>query len=110
VGNPLDLYPIIEKSGDEVFFEVLKLFAKDPGVDAIIAGVFIPSLLRMGPDLEWLKRYEKPVLFTLKEDLEQLREVKRKIEEIGFPVYPIPERAVRALKSMVYYSQKLSKP
>ncbi|MEM0503175.1 MAG: CoA-binding protein, partial [Archaeoglobaceae archaeon] len=105
INNPIDLYPIIEKSGDRVFFDVLKLLCEDEKVDAIVSGVFIPSLLVLDLDLNWLKEYSKPILFTLKDDLEPLREVKRKLETF-FPVYTTPERAVRALKNMLTFSRK----
>jgi acyl-CoA synthetase (NDP forming) len=109
VQNPVDLYPLIEKSGDMVLFDVLKLLCEDENVDAIVSGIFIPSLL--GLDLDLLgefKRYSKPIVFTMKEDLEMLVEVKRRIEN-NFPVYPTPERAVRVLKNMCHFRKKLNK-
>jgi acyl-CoA synthetase (NDP forming) len=110
IRNPLDLYPIIEKSGDEVFFEALDIMARDENVDAIITGIFIPSLLRFGPKFDWLKKYGKPVIITLKDDIEPLRKIKRDIEVSGFPVYPIPERAVKVLRNMFTFSEKFGTP
>ena len=81
--------------------------AGDENVDAIISGIFIPSLLRFGPKFDWLKKYGKPVMITLKDDIEPLRKVKRDIEVSGFPVYPIPERAVKVLRNMFVLSEKL---
>lgn len=109
INNPLDLYPIIEKSGNKVFVDILKIFAEDENIDAIIAGVFIPSLLEIGLDFSWLKKYNKPVLFTMKDDIEELRKAKIEIEMSGLPVYPTPERAVRALKNMLVVSKKYMK-
>ncbi len=106
INNPLDLYPIVEKSGDEVFVELLKIFAEDDNIDAIVAGVFLPSLLRLGFDFSWLKKYGKPVLFTMKDDMEELRKARVEMEKSGVPVYPTPERAVRALRNMLTASRK----
>lgn len=100
INNPLDLYPFVEKNGDYVFFEILKIFLEDENVDAVVSGIFIPSLLRMKMNLNWVKSYEKPVLFTLK-DIEEIIDAKKMLEKTGFPVYPTPERAVRALKNML---------
>ncbi|MFN3384379.1 MAG: acyl-CoA synthetase (NDP forming), partial [Archaeoglobaceae archaeon] len=105
INNPIDLYPLIEKSGDNVFFEVLRLLCEDEKVDAIISGIFIPSLLVLDLDLNWLRNYSKPILFTLKDDLEPLREIKRRVENF-LPVYTTPERAVRTLKNMLVFSRK----
>ncbi|MEM2324855.1 MAG: acetate--CoA ligase family protein [Archaeoglobaceae archaeon] len=105
VSNPIDLYPIIEKSGDMVLFEILKVLCEDEKVDAIISGIFIPSLFTLDLNLAWLKQYSKPILFTLKDDLDPIREVKRRIEEF-IPVYPTPERAVRALKNIYYFRER----
>ncbi|WP_202320634.1 acetate--CoA ligase family protein, partial [Archaeoglobus neptunius] len=104
INNPLDLYPIAEKSGDRVFNEILKIFAEDENIDAIVAGVFIPSLMTLGFDFSWLKKYDKPVLFTMKDDIEELRTARIEIEKSGVPVYPTPERAVRVLKWMLSIS------
>jgi len=103
ISNPLDLYPIIEKSGDEAFFEILKIISEDKNVDAIVTGAFISLLLRQ--EFRWLKKIEKPILFTFKDDLEFFREAKMKVENLGFPVYPTPERAIRTLKHMVVLRQ-----
>jgi len=111
VGNPVDLYPIIEKSGDQIFFDVLKIICEDENVDAIVSGIFIPSLLTLDLNLGWLKKYSKPIFFTLKEDIEILREIRLKIEKF-FPVYTTPERAVRALKNALTFTKnpQLSSP
>ena len=106
INNPLDLYPIAEKSGDEVFVELLKVFAEDDNIDAIVAGIFLPSLVRLGFDFSWVREYNKPVLFTMKDDIEELRKARVEIEKSGVPVYPTPERAVRALKNMLTVSKK----
>jgi acyl-CoA synthetase (NDP forming) len=55
-------------------------------------------------DLGWLKKYSKPIFFTLKEDIEILREIRLKIEKF-FPVYTTPERAVRALKNALTFTK-----
>jgi acyl-CoA synthetase (NDP forming) len=109
VQNPVDLYPIIERSGDMVLFDVIRLLCEDENVDAIVSGIFIPSLL--GLDLEMLsefKKYSKPIIFTMKEDVDPLRGVKMQIET-KFPVYPTPERAVRVLRNMYYFHKKFNK-
>jgi acyl-CoA synthetase (NDP forming) len=108
VNNPLDLYPIAEKSGDEVFNEVLKVFNEDENIDAIVAGVFIPSIMKLGVDFSWTKKFSKPVLFTMKDDIEELRQARIEIEKSGVPVYPTPERAVRALRHMVTVAKRKS--
>ncbi|MCS7130828.1 MAG: CoA-binding protein, partial [Archaeoglobaceae archaeon] len=102
INNPIDLYPLLEKSGDEVIFDVIKALCKDEKVDAIISGLFIPSIFGMELNLRWIKEYRKPVLFTLKDDLIPVKEIRLKIEE-EFPVYPTPERAVRAIKNMLRF-------
>ncbi|RLI77086.1 acyl-CoA synthetase (NDP forming) [Archaeoglobales archaeon] len=101
ISNPLDLYPIIEKSGDKAFFEILEIVANDDNVDAIVTGAFISLLLKQ--DFRWLKKIEKPILFTFKDDLEMFRQAKMKVENLGFPVYSTPERAIRALKHMLIF-------
>ncbi|MCS7122104.1 MAG: acetate--CoA ligase family protein [Archaeoglobaceae archaeon] len=101
VNNPLDLYPFVEKNGDEVFFEILRIFLEDENIDAIVSGIFIPSLVRVRFDLSWVKGFEKPILFTLKTEIEELMSAKKLIEQMGFPVYPTPERALRVLKHML---------
>nr|WP_290597316.1 acetate--CoA ligase [Archaeoglobus sp. JdFR-39] len=107
INNPLDLYPIAEQSGDEAFIDVLRVFAEDENIDAIVAGIFIPSLMKLGIDFSWLREYNKPVLFTMKDDIEELRKAKMMIEKNGFPVYTTPERAVRSLRNMWFISKKL---
>ncbi len=106
INNPLDLYPIAEKSGDEVFNEVLKIFNEDENIDAIVAGVFIPSIMKLGVDFSWTKKFSKPVLFNMKDDIEELRQARIAIEKSGVPVYPTPERAVRALRHMVEIAKR----
>ncbi|WP_456330597.1 acetate--CoA ligase family protein, partial [Archaeoglobus sp.] len=106
INNPLDLYPIAEKSGDEVFNEVLKIFNDDENIDAIVAGVFIPSLMKLGVDFSWTKKFKKPVLFNMKDDIEELRNARIEIEKSGVPVYPTPERAVRVLRHMVTVAKR----
>ena len=101
INNPLDLYPIIEKSGDKVFFEILEIVANDKNVDAVVTGAFISLLLKQ--DFKWLKKIEKPILFTFKDDLEMFRQAKMKVENLGFPVYSTPERAIKALKHMLTF-------
>ncbi|MDI9642860.1 MAG: acetate--CoA ligase family protein, partial [Archaeoglobales archaeon] len=102
INNPIDLYPLLERSGDEVIFEVIRLLCEDQKVDAVISGIFIPSIFGRELNLSWIKQYRKPVLITLKDDLIPVKEIKLKIEE-EFPVYPTPERAVRAIKNMLRF-------
>jgi len=106
INNPLDLYPIAEKSGDEVFNEVLRIFNEDENIDAIVAGVFIPSLIKLGVDFSWTREFRKPLLFNMKDDIEELRKARIEIERSGVPVYPTPERAVRVLRHMVAVADK----
>ncbi|MEM2022534.1 MAG: acetate--CoA ligase family protein [Archaeoglobaceae archaeon] len=107
INNPLDLYPFIERNGDRVLFDVIKIFMEDEGIDAIISGLFIPSLPNLTFELDWVKSYEKPLYFTLKYEIMELFEIRRKIETLGFPVYPTPERAVRALKHSLIAKEKI---
>ncbi|MET1124172.1 MAG: CoA-binding protein, partial [Archaeoglobaceae archaeon] len=106
VNNPLDLYPFLEQRGREVYKDVVRIFLEDENIDAVICGVFIPLFMDGKFDLSWLKGYDKPVFFTLKYEVEELMKLRRSIEEQGFPVYPTPERAVRALRHMLECSSE----
>ncbi|RLI73096.1 acyl-CoA synthetase (NDP forming), partial [Archaeoglobales archaeon] len=108
IGNPLDIYPIVEKCGEDVFFEILKLVAEDKKVDAVVTGVFISTLLKGDLDIGWLKEIgKKPILFMFKDDLEPFRVAKMRVETTGFPVYPTPERAVKTIKYMLQFNKFL---
>ena len=101
--SPLKARKLTEKSGNQIFFDVLKILCEDENVDAIVSRIFIPSLLALDFHLRWLKR-SKPIFFILKEDIEILREIKLKIERF-FPVYTTPERAVKTLKNALTFTK-----
>lgn len=104
--NPIDL------TGDadaERYRVVVEACLKSKEFDGVIAITLfqVPTLEKRVVDylIELHKKYKKPLLacaaggkFT--------RELSKKLLEGGVPVYPTPERAVRAMKALIKYSRK----
>jgi len=102
-GNPLDLWPAIERNGvTRVYSEVSDALLNDPGVDAIHFHIFVEeSLLKRGLDfLHVLGKAPKPVAFWMIGDTAYFRGFRDRVESLGIPVFTEIERGIRCLKAI----------
>ncbi|WP_297508695.1 CoA-binding protein [Thermococcus sp.] len=110
VGNPTD---VVGDTDAERYRLALEAFTKDPNVDAILVIVlFQVPLLEDEKAIEILADYQrksdKPIVAVAMGGRKTDRYA-RMLEERGVPVYPTPERGVRALAGLVRYAQYLKK-
>ncbi|NPA48121.1 MAG: CoA-binding protein [Thermococci archaeon] len=108
VGNPTD---VVGDTDAERYRLALEAFTKDPNIDAILVIVlFQVPLLREEEVIEiigdYARRSEKPIVAVAMGGAKTERYAKM-LEERGVPVYPTPERGVRALEGLVRYSSYL---
>jgi len=87
----------------------LEAFTKDPNVDAILVIVlFQVPLLEEEKVIDiiadYQKKSDKPIVAVAMGGKKTERYA-RMLEEKGVPVYPTPERGVRALAGLVRYAQ-----
>ncbi len=104
--NPIDL------TGDanaERYRVVIEACLKSKEFDGVIAITLfqVPTLEKdvVNELIELHKRYKKPLL-TCAAGGKFTRELSEKLMEGGVPVYPTPERAVKAMKALVEYGKK----
>ncbi len=110
--NPVDLGPSAPIHGCTHPFKIsLKALIEDEAVDGIliIMPVAFSSNLLFIPDFSQIadiaKASPKPIVANLLGPEAALKDTARLLEENGIPVYPSPERAVRALSAVYRYSQ-----
>ncbi len=105
VGNPTD---VVGDTDAERYRLALEAFTKDPNVDAILVIVlFQVPLLEEEKVIDiiadYQKRSDKPIVAVAMGG-EKTERYAKMLEERGVPVYPTPERGVRALQGLVKYS------
>ncbi|AMQ17744.1 acetate--CoA ligase family protein [Thermococcus peptonophilus] len=109
-GNPTD---VVGDTDAERYRIAIEAFTKDPNVDAIVIIVlFQVPLLEEEKIIEILadyqKKSDKPIVAVAMGGRKTDRYA-RMLEERGVPVYPTPERGVRAMAGLVRYAEYLRK-
>ncbi|WP_457741947.1 acetate--CoA ligase family protein [Thermococcus sp.] len=110
VGNPTD---VVGDTDAERYRLALEAFTKDENVDAILVIVlFQVPLLEEEKVIDiiadYQRRSDKPIVAVAMGGKKTERYAKM-LEERGVPVYPTPERGVRALSGLVRYAKYLKK-
>jgi acetyltransferase len=124
-GNPIDSTFTINMS---IFAQCADILLQQPTIDSLlIHGFFGPDLMDQfltSPDvpqpmvktmrqefldatqrlIHTVQQYDKPVLISSTQDNSDSGI--RRLQEAGIPVYPMPERAARALGTMTRYAQR----
>ncbi|ALM75310.1 acetate--CoA ligase family protein [Thermococcus barophilus] len=109
-GNPTD---VVGDTDAQRYKIAIEGFANDPNVDAILVIVlFQVPLLNEMEIIEILSEYaknsEKPIVAVAMGG-KKTEYYAKLLEEKGVPVYPTPERGVRALAGLVQYAKYLEK-
>ncbi|MFC1923990.1 acetate--CoA ligase family protein [Chloroflexota bacterium] len=105
--NPVDLGGMwIGRDVDyRIFRKILGIILREEGVDAIVAiavyGPLIPPFIDAHVSLAKDKELTKPVFFCCDSPKGSAYHEITKLENSNIPVYPFPERAVRALAGLV---------
>lgn len=104
--NPLD---IKFAATAETYADVLDcLFAFD-GIDVILLMIYPSPALDteklVGALLKLKNRYEKPMIISAIGSAKFIGQL-HKLEEIGIPIYLLPERASNGVAALVYYGQR----
>ncbi|AAL81962.1 CoA-binding protein [Pyrococcus furiosus DSM 3638] len=110
VGNPTD---VVGDTDAERYRLALEAFTKDPNVDAILVIVLFQVPLLDEEEVieiiaDYAKKSDKPIVAVSMGGYKTDRYAKM-LEEKGVPVYPTPERGVRALAGLVRYAEYLRK-
>ncbi|ASJ16175.1 CoA-binding protein [Thermococcus chitonophagus] len=108
VGNPTD---VVGDTDAERYRLALEAFTKDPNVDAILVIVLFQVPLLDEEEViniiaDYAKKSEKPIVAVAMGGY-KTDKYARMLEEKGVPVYPTPERGVRALAGLVRYAKYL---
>lgn len=104
-GNPVDLYPAIEKNGPMKAFQVsLEAVMDDPGVDAVYIHIFaLPAQIKMfdPSQLAVLSgKRSKPIVAWVMGHVQQVAELQKDLEKVGVPVVEQIGRGVRILSAL----------
>ncbi|USS40019.1 CoA-binding protein [Thermococcus aggregans] len=110
VGNPTD---VVGDTDAQRYKYAIEAFVNDPNVDAIIVIVLFQVPLLDEDEIveilaEYAKKSEKPILAVAMGG-KKTEKYAKILEEKGVPVYPTPERGVRALAGLVQYAKYLEK-
>lgn len=109
-GNPTD---VVGDTDAERYRVAIEAFTKDPNVDAIVIIVlFQVPLLEEEKIIEILADYQKKTdkpIVAVAMGGRKTDHYARMLEEKGVPVYPTPERGVRAMAGLVRYAEYLRK-
>ncbi len=110
VGNPTD---VVGDTDAQRYRYAIDAFVNDPNVDAIVIIVLfqVPLLDEMEViDIlaEYAKESEKPIVAVAMGG-KKTDYYAKILEDKGVPVYPTPERGVRALAALVQYSKYLER-
>jgi acetyltransferase len=109
VGNPID---VLGDADPDRYVTALAAAEDDPEIDAIIV-ILTPQAMTQPAEtaraIAAAHRGEKPLLVSFMggSDVMPGRD---ELVAAGLPDYPSPERAIRALRAMVSYSQWLARP
>lgn len=112
--NPIDMAGAFTESGSnhQIWQEIVELALRDEGVDAIIVSTLYHRL--DVPFLEWIaslargRQLAKPLVVCRDSPLGSARPEITALEENRIPVYPAPERAVKALAGLVRYKDTIT--
>lgn len=109
-GNPTD---VVGDTDAQRYKYAIEAFVNDPNVDAIVVIVLfqVPLLDEeeiIGILADYAKKSEKPIVAVAMGG-KKTEYYAKILEEKGVPVYPTPERGVRALAGLVQYSKYLEK-
>ncbi|ACS33243.1 acetate--CoA ligase family protein [Thermococcus gammatolerans] len=109
-GNPTD---VVGDTDAERYRVAIEGFVNDPNVDAILVIVLFQVPLLEEEKIidilaEYQKKSDKPIVAVAMGGKKTDRYA-RMLEEKGVPVYPTPERGVRALAGLVRYAEYLKK-
>ncbi|WP_297523182.1 acetate--CoA ligase family protein [Thermococcus sp.] len=110
VGNPTD---VVGDTDAERYRLAIEAFVNDPNVDAVVVIVlFQVPLLEDEKIIDILADYQersgKPIVAVAMGG-RKTEHYAKMLEERGVPVYPTPERGVRALAGLVRYAEYLRK-
>ncbi len=108
--NPLDVAPFWgTDADDQIYDKILRIILGEEGVDAILISTtyfildapLIASLISLGEK----KALIKPVILCRDSPKGITDQEIAKLEKLSIPVYPFPERAVKALAGLVRYGK-----
>lgn len=106
ISNPIDL------TGDataERYGIVIQECAKIPEVDAFFTIFGDPIVGAAEVIKESMEKTEKPIVVSFLGGGEVEKSEKEKMQSYGIPVFPTPERGIKALNALIKYSNILSK-
>ncbi|MHA1991206.1 MAG: acetate--CoA ligase alpha subunit [Candidatus Hodarchaeales archaeon] len=103
--NPIDL---IGDATPEIYQKALEILIKDPFMEGIIV-LLSPQAQTNPPEIAkkivmLVKKKEKPVLCSFSGGI-SVEDARKHLMTNGVPVYPFPERAVRAMGVLTKYNQ-----
>jgi acetyltransferase len=104
VGNPVDLWPAIERHGpDKIFREALRALCKDPGVDLVVLHVFTGGRFAetdMEPLVEIARQAGKPLLCWVLGTLAAVRPFTVRTQALGVPVFREVGRSIECAAAL----------
>ncbi|RLF83345.1 CoA-binding protein [Thermococci archaeon] len=109
-GNPTD---VVGDTDAQRYKYAIEAFVNDPNVDAIVIIVLFQVPLLKEEEIieilaEYAKKSEKPIVAVAMGG-KKTEYYAKMLEDKGVPVYPTPERGVRAMAGLVQYAKYLEK-
>jgi len=109
-GNPTD---VVGDTDAQRYKYAIEAFVNDPNVDAIVIIVLFQVPLLKEEEIieilaEYAKKSEKPIVAVAMGG-KKTEYYAKMLEDNGVPVYPTPERGVRAMAGLVQYTKYLEK-
>jgi len=109
-GNPTD---VVGDTDAQRYKYAIEAFVNDPNVDAIVIIVLFQVPLLKEEEIieilaEYTKKSEKPIVAVAMGG-KKTEYYAKMLENKGVPVYPTPERGVRAMAGLVQYAKYLEK-
>jgi acyl-CoA synthetase (NDP forming) len=113
IGNPLDIYPAVERNGMIAYKEAVASVMEDENVDSLLVLVLgMPGASELFRDIfKYVEERcpDKTLAVCVMGEKEASEELYRTLETMNIPTYPSVERAVRALAALYKYRCFLSK-
>ena len=104
--NPVDM---AFARNEEAFEDTVRCLLDDRNVDALIVFLlhhpFMTPQRIAGPLLRQKQKTAKPIVLCANSPRGFIEDEVAELESRGIPVYPLPERAVRALKGLFEYGE-----
>jgi len=104
VGNPVDLWPAIERHGpDKIFREALRALCKDPGVDLVVLHVFTGGRFAetdMEPLVEIARQAGTPLLCWVLGTRAAVRPFTVRTQALGVPVFREVGRSIECAAAL----------